>query len=292
MKLRIGTRGSDLALWQTRWVSAQLRQKHPNLEIEEIIIKTYGDQMPERTMDKDWPIGAFVSALENALLNHEVDIAVHSHKDLQTAQTDGLTIAAIPPRGPVHDVLIMREVDHFYQLPAGARIGTNSPRRGAQLKRLMDCETVPLRGNVPRRIQKLDELKLDAIILAAAGVSRLGIQHAHMQSLDVEQMLPAPAQGALAVQTRIGDQASEIIQAIDDKKSRWEVTAERSFLAGINAGCHTPAAALARLEGEKIKLHARLYSDDWNHFVESKTEDLDPISAGRKLAEHLLKELG
>ena len=275
MKLRIGTRGSDLALWQTHWVSDRLREHHSHLELEEIIIKTHGDAVQDRDFGPEWPVGAFVSALENALKGEEVDIAVHSFKDLQTAETPGLAISAMPPRAPVHDVLITREAGSLEELPDGAKIGTNSPRRGAQLKHKINCEIIPLRGNVPTRIRKLEEQGLDAIVLAAAGVTRLGIEHPRMFPLDVKMMLPAPAQGALAVQTRSNDPAAEIVAVLDHAETRRQVTAERSFLAAINAGCHTPVGALASLDGDQITLHGRLYSDDWSQCAEA--EETGPI---------------
>jgi hydroxymethylbilane synthase len=291
MKFKIGTRGSDLALWQTRWVSDRLREHHAGIELEEIIIKTHGDAVQDRDFGPEWPVGAFVSALENALLANEVDIAVHSFKDLQTAETAGLTISAIPVRAPVHDVLITREVDGLESLPDGARIGTNSPRRGAQLKHQRECEIVPLRGNVPTRIRKLDEQQLDAIVLAAAGVTRLEIEHPRMFPLDVSTMLPAPAQGALAIQTRSDDPAAEAVAALDHAETRRQVTAERSFLAAINAGCHTPVGALAALDGEQISLHGRMFSDDWSRCAEGTETGTDPIEVGRQLAKRLLAEL-
>ena len=145
MHLRVGTRGSDLALWQTNWVCERLRAAIPDLEIEQIIIKTHGDVVTEANFGRDWPVGAFVSALENALLENRVDFAVHSFKDLQTVETAGLTIAATPPREVVHDVLLTREPMTLDALPPGSRIGTNSPRRAAQMLQMGAFEIVPLR---------------------------------------------------------------------------------------------------------------------------------------------------
>ena len=153
--LRVGTRGSDLALKQTGWVCDRLRAANPSIEIEQVIIKTHCDSVPEQPIDESWPVGAFVSALEGALLADRIDVAVHSNKDLQTAATPGLTIAAVPVREAVHDVLLTRDQLQLDELPSFARIGTSSPRRAAQMKRLVDCEIVPLRGNVPTRIAKL-----------------------------------------------------------------------------------------------------------------------------------------
>lgn len=292
MKLRIGTRGSDLALWQTDWVAQALSAVHADLELERVIIKTHGDLLPDRNFGGDWPVGAFVSALENALRRNDIDIAVHSYKDLQTAVTRGLTIAATPPRAAVHDVLLTRRAETLAALPPGARIGTNSPRRGAQLRQLLDCEIVPIRGNVPTRIRKLAEAELDAIVLAAAGLERLGIDFPRTLALSLEQMLPAPAQGALAVQTRMNDPAADVVRVLDDAVTRQQVSAERALLAQLGAGCHTPVAAHAVVAGATVTLTARLFSDDGTRFVAGSEQGSDAEAVGRQLADRLRAELG
>lgn len=291
MKLRVGTRGSDLALWQTNWVSDRLREKHPELELEQIIIKTHGDVVTDKNFGRDWPVGAFVSALENALLAEEVDIAVHSFKDLQTAETAGLTIAATPPREVVHDVLFTNGATRLEDLPAGAKIGTNSPRRAAQFQQYMQCEIVPIRGNVPTRIKKLETEGLDAVALAGAGVKRLGITHPHVIELDPDQIVPAPAQGALAVQTRSDGPAADVVRVLEDAVTRTRISAEREFLRTINAGCHTPVGALATITRAGVALHAKLFSDDFTRHVEGKHSGADPAVVGRDLAEDLLRKL-
>ncbi len=291
MKLRVGTRGSDLALWQTNWVCERLRAVHHGLDIEQIVIKTHGDAVQDRNFGSDWPVGAFVSALENALSSNEVDFAVHSFKDLQTAETTGLTIAATPARAPVHDMLLTRSAEALDDLPAGARIGTNSPRRAAQFLQLRPFEIVPIRGNVPTRIQKLDDEQLDGIVLAAAGLTRLGIEHPRMLPLPVEHFTPAPAQGALAIQTRKGDAAEAVCAALNDEPTRRCISAERTFLARINAGCHTPVGALAHLDGDDVVLHAKLFTDDYQRVAEATDRHVDAATLGRHLADHLLSEL-
>src|ERR1051325_7162051 len=155
MNLRVGTRGSDLALWQSRWVRAALRQLHPELAIEEVIIKTQGDQLNEQPFGGTWPVGAFVGAIEQALLDESIDFAVHSFKDLQTAATRGLVVAAVPAREAVNDVLLTREMVQLDKLPPRFKVGTSSPRRSAQFRRLGNVEIVPIRGNVPTRVAKL-----------------------------------------------------------------------------------------------------------------------------------------
>ena len=299
MKLRAGTRGSDLALWQTNWVSDRLRAAHPGLEIEPVIIKTHGDVVTDQNFGRDWPQGAFVRALEQALLEDHIDFAVHSFKDLQTEDTAGLVIAATPPREVSHDVLLTRAAERVEDLPRGARIGTNSPRRAAQILEKGQFEIVPIRGNVPTRIAKIERDHLDGVILAAAGLKRLGIQHPRMIPLDPEWFVPAPAQGALAVQTRVDDPAREVIAVLEDAATRKAVTAERMILRRINAGCHTPVGALATLiggagalTGYTISLHAKLFTDDYARKAEGVERGTDPVKVGIALADRLLASLG
>ncbi len=289
--LRAGTRGSDLALWQTNWVCAALRRAHPSLEIEQVIIKTHGDLVTDRSFGVDWPVGAFVSALENALTEKGVDFAVHSFKDLQTAETEGLTIAATPAREVVHDVLLTSGVTRFEDLPAGARIGTSSPRRTAQLLRLGKFEIVPIRGNVATRVANIETQKLDGVVLAAAGLKRLGIKHPYVIDLPTDQFIPAPAQGALAIQTRRDSEAARLVAVLEDADTRRAVVAERSFLGRINAGCHTPVGALAKVRGSEVSLHARLFSDDFSACAEGVEAGDRPEAVGSNLADRLMTEL-
>jgi hydroxymethylbilane synthase len=246
--LRVGTRGSELALWQTRWVCRRLLEAHPSLSLEQVVIRTHGDAAPDESFGESWPVGAFVSALEHALLDRRIDVAVHSYKDMQTAPTPDLVIAATPEREVPHDVLLTRSAVSLGDLPPGARIGTSSPRRRAQILRLGPFQVVPLRGNVPTRIEKLETEGLDGVILAAAGLRRLGIDHPHQIALPLDRFLPAPAQGSLAVQVRADGEAEGLVALLDHTATRTCVTAERSFLKEINAGCHTPVGALATLE--------------------------------------------
>ncbi len=293
-RLRLGTRGSDLAVTQSRWLCDRLREAHPGLEIEEIIIKTHGDIAATEAFNKDWPVGSFVSALENALLNEDVDFAVHSFKDMQTAETPGLRVAAIPGREDVHDVLITREaVADVRALPEGMRVGTSSPRRSAQMKVLSPTvEIVPIRGNVPTRVAKIETEGLDGVILAAAGMKRLGITTAHSTLLPLDVFVPSPAQGALAVQTRVGTEAETLVSVLDDAVVRQGVYAEREFLSAIGAGCHTPAGALAKVDDGTILLHAQLFSDDGVRMVECHKSGSDPIALGQECADELLDWLG
>ncbi len=289
--LRVGTRGSDLALWQTRWVVDRLRAAHASLAVEEIIIKTHGDIATEQKFDSDWPVGGFVGALEQALAGGRIDFAVHSYKDLQTAVTPGLVIAAVPGREIVNDVLVTREAVDLDNLPAGFRLGTSSPRRAAQFRRLGDVETVPIRGNVATRIAKIERENLDGVVLAAAGVKRLGLDPPNCIDLPTDRFMPAPAQGALAIQTREADPVEEVIRVLDDQTARQTVEAERSFLSAIGAGCHTPVAALASIDGPTVSLHGQLFSDDGQRVAEGLQTGEDSIEVGRQLAQRLIAEL-
>lgn len=292
IRLRVGTRGSELALWQTNWVCRHLRAAHPSLEIEQVIIKTHGDVRPDEPFGGDLPVGAFVTAIERALQENRVDFAVHSFKDLQTAETPGLTIAAVPGREVVFDVLITRRplpsLDH---MPPGFRLGTSSPRRVAQFRRLGEIEIVPIRGNVPTRVAKLESENLDGVVLAGAGLKRLGITHPNLRELPVDRFPPAPAQGALAVQTRSNDPAAEIVAELDDPTARRAVAAERAFLKTIAAGCHTPVAALATVAAQTITLHGQLFSDDYGHCADGVESGPDSATVGERLARRLLDEL-
>jgi hydroxymethylbilane synthase len=292
MKLRIGTRGSDLALWQTRWVAERLKAAHRGLEIEEVVIQTHGDVATLADFGRGAPVGAFVTALENALLAGRVDLAVHSYKDLPTQETPGLVIAATPEREVAYDVLVTRApLGRIEDLPATARIGTNSPRRAAQLRQIRPLEVVPIRGNVPTRVAKLEREGLDGVVLAGAGLKRLGMQPLHMLVLPLEQFLPAAAQGALAVQTRAGDSTGDLVAVIENAATRRAVTAERQVLRYINAGCHTPVATYAQVDGPTITLRGKLFTDDWSRAAEGVESGTDPIAVGTRLAQRLQAEL-
>lgn len=290
--LRVGTRGSDLALWQTHWVIEQLRIAHPSLSVEEIIIKTHGDIAADQRIDADWPVGGFVGAIEEALAAGRIDFAVHSYKDLPTQTTPGLTIAAVPSRELVNDVLVTHTTVDLDHLPHGFRLGTSSQRRAAQFCRLChDIQIVPIRGNVPTRIAKIERDKLDGVVLAAAGLKRLGIDPPHQIDLPTDRFVPSPAQGALAVQTRVNGTAAELIKVLDDGVSRRAVDAERSFLQAIGAGCHTPVGALATIDGAKISVHGQLFSDDHRRVAEGVEAGEDSETVGRRLALRLIGEL-
>ena len=290
--LRVGTRGSALALRQTRWVIGQLHRRRPELEFQEVIIKTYGDVAPDQPIDSsNWPVGGFVGAIEQALLASEIDFAVHSYKDLPSVGPEELMIAAVPLRAAVHDVLLTRQAIDIEQLPNGFRIGTSSPRRRAQFLRFAGVETVPIRGNVPTRVQKMESGQVDGVVLAAAGLERLGLTASHMMDLATDRFVPAPRQGALAVQTRRESAARDILAALDHQPSRRAVDAEGSFLAAVDAGCRTPVAALAKISDGEIELHAQLFSDDGGDLAEGSETGSNPSQLGAVLGRRLKQQL-
>ena len=292
MSLRLGTRGSALALAQSRLVAASLREAAPGLDVELVEISTAGDRSSAPVASLG--VGVFVSALREALLAKEIDVAVHSYKDLPTAPADGLTLAAVPPREDPRDVLVARDGLTLAGLPAGARIGTGAVRRIAQLSALgRGLVAVPIRGNVDTRLRKVADGELDAVVLARAGLLRLGRAAEVTEILDPELMLPAPAQGALAIECRSQDaERMQLLAAIDDPVTRAAVTAERALLAELEAGCSAPVAALAVLVGAEIHLRAAVFSLDGSIAVRA-TRTGTPAEAeqvGRSLAAALRAE--
>jgi hydroxymethylbilane synthase len=291
MTLRVGTRGSDLALAQTRWVIDRLRQIAPALKVETVTIETQGDRYTGPIGDEHWPIGGFVGAIESALLAGRIDAAVHSYKDLPTAETPGLVIAAVPHRELPDDVLVTAEPFVADGPSRRLRIGTSSARRAAQLRWFFpSVDVVPVRGNVPTRLAKVRALDLDGVVLAAAGLCRLGIVPEHAVALPIDRFVPAPAQGALAVQIRAGDDRSPLAQ-LDHPTTRLAITAERSFLAALGAGCQTPAGAIAMIQDDEIRLLGQLFSKDGTRIGQDVEVGPDPAALGEILAGRLAREL-
>lgn len=308
--MRLGTRGSALALAQSRTVAAAINARARLTaikartvaaairgEVELVQIATAGDRSSAPVAQLG--VGVFVSALREALLAKEIDLAVHSYKDLPTAPADGLTIAAVPPRADPRDALIARGGVHsLAELGPGARIGTGSVRRIAQVHAWgRGLVPVPIRGNVDTRLRKVADGELDAVILARAGLARLGRADEITETLDPLLMLPAPAQGALAVECRADDpDVIELLAALDDPYTRAAVTAERALLADLEAGCSAPVAALAEVaEGDdevEIYLRGAVFSVDGAQAVRlSRTGTLaDPAEVGRSLARDLRAE--
>ncbi len=293
--LRLGTRGSALALAQSGLVAAALRDAvaaSVDLDVQLVEISTAGDRSSAPVSSLG--VGVFVSALREALLAKEIDVAVHSYKDLPTAEPDGLSLAAVPPRVDPRDVLVARDGLTLTQLPAGARIGTGAVRRIAQLGALgHGLVAVPIRGNVDTRLRKVADGELDAVILARAGLVRLDRADEATEILDPELMLPAPAQGALAIECRADDaELVQLLAAIDDPATRAVVTAERALLAELEAGCSAPVAALAVLAGAEIHLRGAVFSLDGRIAVRA-TRTGTPAEAqqvGRLLAAALRAE--
>ena len=286
--LTIGTRGSTLARWQTDWIQTQLQAAWPELHCELRLFQTSGDKILDKPLPEIGGKGLFTEELENALRFGEIDIAVHSLKDLPIDNAPGLTIGAIGQREDPRDVLISRQYHTLKHLPHGARVGTSSLRRSAQLLAVRsDLKILSLRGNVDTRIRKAMQGEYDAIVLAAAGVLRLGFASHIAEYLPFDVMLPAPGQGAIAVQCRADDQSTiDLLHPIDHLPTRSAVTAERAFLQGLGGGCSAPVAAHA---GEN-HLAGLVASKDGKCVIRVSGDDVDPIALGFALARQALAQ--
>ena len=295
MKLVVGTRGSNLALVQTNWVVDQLKKENPGVEFEVKIIKTKGDLIKDLPLDKIGDKGLFVKEIEKSLLDGEIDMAVHSMKDMPSYLPEGLKFAHSPRREDPRDALIFREgYKTLEDLPQGAKIGTGSKRRKYQLlKHRPDLEIVPIRGNIETRIKKIEIENLDGVVLAASGLRRAGLEEKIDYYIPTDIMLPAPAQGILALEIREDDKETEkIIDSIKDNITKVQIDAERGFLIGVNGSCHIPMGAYCEVDGEKITLTG-LYGDgDGKKIViQSKEGTLaDAQKIGYELAKSVLKE--
>ena len=251
----VGTRGSQLALWQASYVKQQLLHYHPDVQIELKIIKTTGDTIQNRTL-VGLGKGVFTKEIEVALLNEDIDLAVHSLKDLPTELPNGLCIAAIPTREDPRDVLISSTHLPLHELTNAAKIGTTSPRRKAQLLHIrQDLHVVDVRGNVDTRLKKLQETELDGIILAAAGLKRLQKEDLITEYFEPDKFVPAVGQGALAIETRVEDsRTQQLLSPLNDSMTTTEITAERTLLDALGGGCQLPIGAYARQHNEKLSL--------------------------------------
>ena len=289
--VRVGTRASALARWQTEHVLELWRAHEPALAVELVPLSTLGDDMAEAPLERMDGTGFFSSSLERALLSGEIDVAVHSWKDLPVAATPGLTIAGVPVRGPVEDVLCARGGLRLRELPAGARVGTSSLRRMAQLRALRpDLDYASLRGNVPTRLARLERGELDAVVLARAGIERLGLGERATERFATDAVLPAPAQGAIAVQTR-GDARglNARLAALDHPPTRAAVEAERALLHQLRGGCSVPVGALARIEAGRIRLEAGVFALEGSPAHRVTVEGDSPEAAGAAAARQLLE---
>jgi hydroxymethylbilane synthase len=303
-RLRIGTRGSALALWQANHIADRLGKLH-GVETEIIRIRTSGDRMQQAPVAQvnaqlNEQIGAevggkgiFIKELEEALFANSIDLAVHSMKDVPTEIPVGLAFPAITRREDPRDCLISRTGRSLKGLPPGARVGTSSLRRQAQLRHNRpDLEALDLRGNVDTRLKKLDAGEFDAIVLAVAGVNRLGATARVTQVMNADVMLPAVGQGALGIETRAEDTTtSALVAALDDSDSRTCVTAERALLHELQGGCQVPLGAWAQLANGELHLEAAVFSADGREFVRREECDLpaDPAGVGKRLGQILIK---
>ena len=294
MKLIFATRPSPLARWQTQWVIQALQGIYPDLQCEEKIITTKGDKVLDKPLPEIGGKGLFTQELESELLSGAVHCAVHSLKDLPVENAEGLTIGCIPIRAEVRDALISKNGLGLDSLPRDAIVGTSSLRRAAQLKAARpDLKTESLRGNVDTRLRKALEGQYDAIVLAGAGLTRLALHQHVTEWLSLEVMLPAPGQGALAVQCRANDETTlGLLSVLDDESTRNTVTAERAFLSGLGGGCAVPVAAyaetLVKPHAPTIRLTGLVISVDGQKAIKVTGEGTDPLQLGHSLAQQAI----
>jgi len=293
-ELRIGTRGSQLALYQANWVGEKLVQAHARLKVSLVKIKTLGDKLLDAPLAKVGGKGLFVKEIEDALLEKRVDLAVHSIKDVTTEFPEGLHLSVITKREDPRDVLISRKGNPLKDLPRGAKIGTSSLRRQAQLLHFRDdFEMIPLRGNVNTRLKKLHTLNLDGIVLALAGVRRLGFEARVTEIIPSEISLPAIGQGALGIETRVEDgEVEEKICFLNDPVSFTTISGERAFLKRLQGGCQVPIAAYGWIKGTMLRIDGLVGTIDGKRlirgFVEGAPEKAEAL--GLELAEDLLRK--
>ena len=282
-EIKIGTRGSALALWQAHWVKANLLKNFPDLIVTIVKITTSGDRFLDAPLSKVGGKGLFTKEIEEALLENRVDIAVHSIKDVPAMLPEGLSIPIIAEREDPRDVLISKKNLKLSQLPNGARLGTSSLRRQAQLLKFRpDLKIVPLRGNVGTRIKKLERDGFDAIVLAAAGVKRLKWGDKIAQYIDTDICLPAIGQGAIGIEIRNGDQNTlDYIKDLDHQKSHIAITAERALLEKLEGGCQVPIAGYSEVNENNVSLKAVVLSPDGKQYI--KESDIAPLNKAKQL---------
>lgn len=295
MKLTFATRPSALARWQTQWVINALRGIYPDLVCEEKVITTQGDKILDKPLPEIGGKGLFTQELESELLSGTVHCAVHSLKDLPVENLEGLTIGCVPARAEVRDALISKNGFTLATLPRNSVVGTSSLRRAAQLLAARpDLKTESLRGNVDTRLRKALDGQYDAIILAGAGLSRLGLDQHVTEWLPLDLMLPAPGQGALAVQCRSTDQTTlSLLAALEDESARSAVTAERAFLSGLGGGCAVPVAAYAAAISDQLSafsLTGLVISEDGGKAIKVTGEGTDALTLGKELARKAISQ--
>jgi len=291
-KLLIGSRGSPLALAQSKGVKAELERHHPHLEVEIVIIKTSGDVFSQAPLSQIGGKGLFTKEIEESLLQKKIDLAVHSLKDLPTTLPPGLCLAAVSRREDVRDAFVSNKYQSLEELPLGAVIGTSSLRRQSQLLQIRwDLEIRNLRGNLDTRLRKLDEGQYEAIILACAGLIRLGLAHRIVEKIPVEQICPAIGQGALGIEARAEDAVTlERLQCLDHQETRLATEAERAFLKRLGGGCQVPIAAYARVANGQLQLDGVITSIDgkqvYRYSAQSDLQNAEGL--GIRVAESLL----
>ncbi len=295
-RLRIGTRGSSLALWQAEWVKSQLLGGQQELIVELVVIKTTGDKILDVPLAMVGGKGLFVKEIEEALLDGRADLAVHSVKDMPAVLPEGLHLAAMPPREDPRDALISKNGAGLDKLPHGARVGTSSLRRAAQLLHLRpDLRIETLRGNVDTRLRKLESEGLDAIVLAAAGLKRMELSQVISEYLEPQRILPAVGQGALGIETRIGDvSTNEIVASLIHQQTVTTVRAERAFLKRLEGGCQVPIGGYATMEGETLILTGMVADLQGVRLIrkEMRGDARQPEVVGESLAEVVLESGG
>lgn len=292
--LRLGTRGSPLALWQARFVESHLAPLADPRAVELVLIETTGDRDQASALSTMGGFGVFTKAIQDALLDRRADIAVHSLKDLPTIPTDGLELAAVPPRGPNGDAFVSRKWQRFDELPKGATVGTSSLRRRAMLaNQRPDLKLVDLRGNVDTRLRKLDEQNLDAIILAEAGLVRLGLANRITELLDADWMLPAVGQGAIGLECRADDTMSRhLAEGLNDPDTWARVLAERAMLAALGGGCLVPIGATSKVADGLLTIRGAVLKPDGTRKAVATHSGpaTTPLAVGQELAAKLLDE--
>jgi len=292
-ELRIGTRGSQLALYQANWVKEKLVQAYPHLKVTLIKIKTTGDKIQDAPLAKFGGKGLFVKEIEEALMQRGIDLAVHSIKDVPTELPEGLHLSAITKREDPRDVFISKDGTLLKNLPQRAKIGTSSLRRQAQLLSFRrDFEMIPLRGNLDTRLKKLETMNLDGIILAYAGVKRLGLEEKITEIISTEISLPAIGQGALGIETRMDDEeVEEKIRFLNDPPSAVAISSERAFLRKLGGGCQVPIAAFGQIVGSTLEIAGMVATTDGKTLIRHSLEDTpeEAESLGIRLATILLE---
>jgi hydroxymethylbilane synthase len=294
-RLKLGTRGSPLAMWQARWAKAALESAHDGLEVQIIEVDSVGDVDLKTPLVQMGEVGIFTKTLEHELLERRIDLAVHSLKDVPAQIADGTEIVAVSEREDPRDVMFLREGSSYEDLPQGGKVATGSLRRRAQLRAVRpDLEMVALRGNLNTRWRKFEEGQFDAMILAAAGVIRLGWADRVTQYMPVDVLLPAVGQGIVGIQTLQNSSAAELVGAIDHTETHARARAERSLLAKVAGGCVVPLAGFAELAGGKLHLRARLGSPEGGKLLlaEAHGPTADAVAIGAKVGAMLLDQGG